>query len=180
MDMQSIAFVCFALLLASFGSDPAPPQRVPELHAISFAGQPVNLPDGLRGHATVLIVAFSENARGSVTLWSRRLAADFGDSPTVLYYEMPVLTGVPHFLQGIVLEKIRKDVPPPAQPRFVPILDHEKEWKAVTGEGTRGREDDAYLLVVDGAGNVRSELIADAPTDVTYADLKRRVQSVQP
>ena len=180
MHMRLLPTVSLALLLAPPRSGPAPLPRVPELHATSFAGEPVNLPDSLRGHASVLIVAFSENARGSVTLWSRRLAADFRDSPTVLYYEMPVLTGVPHFLQGLVLGKIKKDVPPRAQPRFVPILDHEKEWKAVTGEGTRGGEDDAYLLVVDGGGNVRSELIAGAPTDATYAELKRRVESLQP
>ena len=180
MLMRVLSTLCLALLLAPGGSGPTPPQRVPELHATSFAGQPVNLPDALRGHASVLIVVFSQSARGSVTLWSRRLAADFGDSPTVLYYEMPVLTGVPHFLQGLVLGRIKQDVPAGAQPRFVPILDHEKEWKAITGEGTRGGQDDAYLLVVDGAGNVRSEMVAGAPTDATYADLKRRLEMLQP
>ncbi len=151
--------------------------HIPELHATAFSGDQVDLPQGLRGHTAVLIVGFSQSSRDSITGWSRRLAADYRSSPTVLYYEMPVLAGVPKFLRGAVLGKIKKDVPARAQPRFVPIVDHEDEWKSAVGFD---RPDDAYLLLVDGSGTIRSHMAAAAPTDQTYADLKHRLEAIQP
>ena len=160
-------------------------QRIPELHATAFSGETVDLPQGLRGHTAVLIVSFSQGSRESVTGWSRRLAADYRSSPTVLYYEMPVLAAVPRFLRGVVLGKIKKDVPSREQPRFVPIVDHEDDWRNAVGFGKQNAghpagADDAYLLVVDGFGTIRFRMAAPAPTDQTYAELKRQLESITP
>jgi hypothetical protein len=170
------------LLLSISLSLPALAQsaRIPDTHATSFSGATVDLPQSLRGHTTVLILGFSQGSRAAVTAWALRLAADYRDSPTVLYYEMPVLAGVPHLLRGVVLGKIKKDVPPRAQPHFVPILDHESDWKLLTGFNKQGREDAAYLLVVDGTGAIRSRLTSGLPTDQTYADLKHHLEVSKP
>ncbi len=159
--------------------------RIPELHATAFSGDAVNLPQGLEGHTAVLIVAFSQGSRDAVTGWSRRIAADYRSSPTVLYYEMPVLAAIPRFLRGVVLGQIKKDVPPRAKPRFVPILDHEDEWKTAVSFGRQESgnlpgPNDAYLLVVDGSGTIRSRMAGPAPDDRAYAELKRRLESIKP
>lgn len=182
MVMQLCRLLSLALLL--------PPllhaqERIPELHATAFSGETVDLPQGLRGHTAVLIVSFSQGSRDSVTGWSRRLADDYRNSPTVLYYEMPVLAAVPRFLRGVVMGKIKKDVPPRDQPRFVPIVDHEAEWRSAVGFGKQDTghpagADDAYLLVVDGFGTIRFRTAAPAPTDQTYAELKRRLEATTP
>jgi len=167
--------ILFCLLLCA----PALAQsiRIPDTHATSFSGAPIDLPQSLNGHTAVLILGFSQNSREAVTAWALRLAADYRDSPTVLYYEMPVLAGVPHILRGFVLGKIKKDVPPRAQPRFVPILDHESDWKLATGFTSQGREDNAYLVVVDGTGAIRSRIASGLPTDQAYAELKRSLEA---
>ena len=177
--------VLISLAVLARAQVPAPAGRIPEIHATAFSGDPIDLPQALRGHTAVLILGFSQSSRDPVTQWSRRLAADYRNSPTVLYYEMPVLADVPKFLRGMVIGKIKKDVPPRAQPRFVPILDHESEWKVAVGYSSqdgpqKGREDDAWLLVVDSSGVIHSRLAVGPPTDQTYADLVRRLASIKP
>jgi hypothetical protein len=137
-------------------------------------------PDALRGHASVLIVSFSQSARDNVTAWYRRVNSDFKSSPAVLYYEMPMLGGAPGFLRGAIVKKIKQDVAAPAQPHFVPVLDHEDQWKTVCGWSKQLPEDHTYILLVDGTGQVRFHAEYAAPTDQSYADLKQRLLALKP
>ena len=79
------------------------------------------------------------------------MAGEYRNSATVVYYEMPVLESVPRLLRGLVLKKIGESVPEPARDRFLPVLDHEANWKNTAGFV---KADDAYVLVVDGGGAV--------------------------
>ncbi len=170
---MTLSFMLAALLSFSL---PAASETIPETHAMTLANAPVNLPADLKGHPTVLILGFSQSSREAVTKWARRLAADYRDSPTVLYYEMPVVAEVPRMLRGMVIRRIRQDVPERAQPRFVPITDHEDEWKAVSGYSKQGGEDAAYLIVLDPTGKVQSRQAAGIPTDQTYAAVKQSLE----
>ena len=175
LTRMTSSFILSALLFLSVS---APTQSIPETHATTLANAPVNLPADLKGHPTVLILGFSQSSREAVTKWARRLAADYRDSPTVLYYEMPVVAEVPRMLRGMVIRKIRQDVPERAQPRFVPITDHEEEWKAVSGYSKQGGEDAAYLIVLDPTGKVQSRRAAGVPTDESYAAVKQTLEAM--
>ena len=146
-------------------------QRIPALHGVVLTGETVDLPDALKGKVGVLVVGFSQSSREQVTAWGKRLAGDYRDSNSILYYEMPVLASVPKLIRGWVLGKIKGSVPPRAQSRFLPVLDHEGEWKSVAGFGPA---DDAYILVVDGNGAVRWKTEGGA-SDASYAEVKRHV-----
>jgi hypothetical protein len=150
-------------------------ERIPEVHGTSLSNQAVNLPGALRGKVGVLVLGFSRGSRDAVASWGRRLATDYQASPTVDYYEMPVLAAVPRMIRGLIVKSIKSSVPVSEQARFVVILENEAAWKAVTHYG---RPDDPYLLVVDSQGSVVWQM-QGAPTDAAYAALKEHVDALR-
>jgi hypothetical protein len=165
----------FVGLLAGVAGAQQPDARIPEVHAISFSNESVNLPKGLKGKVGVLVVGFSRDSREADSAWGKRLAADYRESSTVVYYEMPVLAAVPRMVRGFVVKSIKSSVPASEQARFVVILENEAAWKTVTHYG---RPDDPYLLVVDSQGNVMWQT-QGAPTEAAYAALKQHVEELR-
>ena len=160
---------------AALAGDPAP-ARIPPVHATALNGDAIDLPATLKGNPAVLVMGFSQGSRGDVTAWGRRLAADFHDSAKVRYYEVSMLAGVPKFLRGYVLRKIAADVPDRAKPHFFSIDDHEAEWRTVA---SYHKPDDAYVLLVDGGGEVRWR--AEGPvTDADYQQLRQQLDALRP
>jgi hypothetical protein len=148
---------------------------IPEVHGTVLTGEKVDLPDALKGKVGVLIVGFSQASREQVTAWGRRLAGDYRGSNAVLYFEMPVVESVPKLLRGWVMKKMGESVPDRAKGTFLPLVDHEKEWKAAV---RYTQADDAYVLVVDGAGIVRARAEGTA-SDESYAAVKRTVEGLK-
>ena len=167
--------LCLAAASAAMAGEPGP-AMIPPVHGSALNGEAIDLPASLKGTPAVLVVGFSPGARGDVTAWGKRLAADFHDPGTVRYYEVSMLAGVPKFLRGYVLRKIAADVPGPAKQHFLSIDDHEAEWRAVAGYR---KPDDAYVLVVDGGGQVRWK--AEGPaTEAMYQQMKARLEAIRP
>ena len=149
--------------------------RIPEVHATSFSNEAVKLPEDLKGKVGVLVLGFSKDSREADSAWGKRLAADYRESPTVMYYEMPVLAAVPRMIRGLIVKSMKSSVPASEQARFVVILENEAAWKTVTHYG---RPDDPYLLVVDSQGSVVWQT-QGAVTDAAYAALKQHVEALR-
>jgi hypothetical protein len=163
------------VFLAVCAYAPACAQQIPPVHATALSGARVDLPEALRGRAAVLVLGFSQASRDQVTAWGKRLAADYRESDSVIYFEMPVLESVPRMLRGWVTKKMGESVPDRARATFLPIADHEAEWKAAANFSKSG---DAYVLVVDKTGAVRGR--AEGPaTDATYAEVKRLLETAR-
>ena len=173
----SFSLVCLTAVFAAqsvsapVATNTLPAIYIPATQGTVLTGSQVALPQELTGKEGVLVVGFSQSAREEVTAWGKRLAAEYRDSPTVLYYEMPVLAGVPKLLRAWVLKKVAAGVPDRAKARCLPVFDHEADWKAASGFA---RDEDAYVLLVDGTGKViwRTEGSAD---DERFAELKRHL-----
>jgi hypothetical protein len=164
-----------ALLAGAVTSAQRTGVRIPEVHATSFSNEAVNLPEGLRGKVGVLVLGFSRDSREADAAWGKRLAVDYGESPTLVYYEMPVLAAVPRMVRGLIVKSIKSSVPAKEQARFVVILENEAAWKTVTHYE---RPDDPYVLVVDSQGSVVWQT-QGAATDAAYADLKQHVEALR-
>ena len=149
------------------------PDRIPDLHSTTLSGQTVDLPAALEGKVGILVVGFSRDSRAQATVWGTRLAAEFGQSSSVLYFELPVVEDVPRLLRGAVLHAISREVAPAARAHFLPISSNEAQWKAVAHFN---EPDAAYVLVVDGSGNIRWQTSSD-PTDGSYASLRQAVRN---
>ena len=149
--------------------------RIPAVHAPSFSNEMVNLPEGLKGRVGVLVVGFSRGSRENTTAWGKRLAADYRESPGVLYYEMPVLASVPKMIRGFVINQIRSSVPEQERPRFVVLLENETAWQILVGYKNA---EDAYVVVVDGQGVVRWQTHG-AATDAAYGAMKQEIEGLK-
>ena len=157
------------------GGEPPAGAHIPPVHGVTLTGERVDLPEAFQGKVGVLVVGFSLASRGDVTAWGKRLASDYRDPKGVTYYEMPMLASVPRLLRGWVLKKIAAEIPQPAQGRFLPLYDDEPEWRAAAGYT---KPDDAYVLVVDGAGVVQFHAQGQA-TETTYAEVRKRVDGLR-
>jgi hypothetical protein len=150
-------------------------ERIPEVHGTSLSNQAVNLPEALQGRVGVLVLGFSRSSREAVAGWGRRLATDYRESPTVEYFEMPVLASAPGMVRGFIVRSMRSSVPGPMQARFVPIMDNEAAWRTLVHYGP---PDDPYLLLVDGQGDVVWQTQGQ-PTDAAYAVLKQQIEALK-
>lgn len=165
-------FVSLLFLLTCVAtSAPAqsPPNRIPNLQSTTLTGQPIDLPAAFGGKIGILIIGFSRESRTPAAEWGKRLAADFEHSPDILYFELPVLEDVPRLLRGVVLHAIARDLSPRAQSHFLPITANEAAWKSAAHFA---EPDAAYVLVVDGSGNIRWQTSGD-PIDERYTSLRR-------
>ena len=149
---------------------------IPQVHAATLAGAPVDLPGNLNGSAAVLIFGFSQASRAEVAAWGKRLAQDYNNSHTVSYYELAQLQSVPRPLRGWVGRRIAGSIPDRAKPHFVILTDHEAEWKVLTGFK---QPDSAYLLLIDRTGTVQYRAVG-VPTDAAYTALKQHLESIAP
>jgi hypothetical protein len=172
--MKSCRGIIWAFAL-SFLCPLAEAQRIPEVHGTSFTGAAVNLPEALQGKAGVLVIGFSQGSRDAVTVWGKKLAGDYYDSPAVAYYEMPVLASVPKLMRGFVAGRIKASVSDRGRPHFVPLFDNEDAWRRLVHYTA---PDDAYVLIVDGSGAVRWQMQGQA-TDAAYAVLKLKLEMLQ-
>jgi len=149
--------------------------RIPLTHGMLLSGEKVDLPEALKNKVGVLVLGFSRSSGDAVAEWGKKLFRDYNGSTAVSYYEISVLEAVPGILRGYVVKKISESVPDVAKSHFLPVVDHEKEWKAAAGFKP---SDDVYVLVVDGAGVVRARVFGIA-SDANFAELKRQVDAVR-
>ncbi len=146
-------------------------ESIPAVHCESLAGQRVNLPADLHGRKGVLVIGFSRDAQGPVRDWGRRLAMDYGSSSTVGFYEMAMLAGAPRVMRGFIVRAMKKDVSEAGQAHFLPVADHEGDWRVVA---RYDRPETAYVVVVDGSGAVRWTTSGPL-TEAAYAEMKQRL-----
>ncbi len=154
---------------------PAAGTLIPAVSANTLAGEPVRLPADLHGKDGILVLGFAKDARAQVRDWGKRLATDYFTSPTVLYYEMPVVAGVPRLLRSLVMKQIAAEVSDRGKHHFVPINDNEARWRALAHVTDANQ---AYLLVVDATGSV--QYTASGPlTEAAYQAVRAHLPASQ-
>jgi hypothetical protein len=147
---------------------------VPKSHGTTLEGMPTTLPDALQGKAGVLVVGFSHASQTQVASWGTRLAADYGQSHDVAFFEIPMLAGAPRMLRGMIVRSMGKSVPQDEKPHFLPMMEGEPAWRAAT---RYDKPDDAYVLVVDGSGTVQWQTEGQA-TDAAYSQMKSHLAAL--
>ena len=84
-------------------------QAIPEAYGTTLVGNSVGLPDAVHGKVGILVVGFSKSSQGQVAAWGRRLSADFNQSSSVVYFEVPMLAGAPGILRGMIARQMGVD-----------------------------------------------------------------------
>ena len=148
---------------------------IPAASGTTLSGDKVSLPQDLHGRPGVLILGFTQASREQATAWGKRLAVDFHDAPEIHFYETPMLAGVPRLLRGMVLKKIAGTVSENGKHHFLPLYDHEAEWRSAV---QYSQPADAYVLLLDGSGNIRWRT-QGALSEAADAELQRRLQALR-
>jgi len=137
----------FFLLWRLSASDAIPP-----FHGQTFSDTPVALPADLHGRLGILVIGFSKKSSAQTGAWNKPLLKDYGNDPHIAYYQCAVLADVPVFVRSMVLKSIRSPMPPAERSHFIPVQSDSSKWK----EAVRfSAPDDAYILVVDPAGQIQ-------------------------
>jgi ATP10 protein len=170
------SFIAAGASLSPAATIPPSGDRIPPVHGTTFADVKVDLPQALHGKVGIFVIGFSQDSRDAITTWGKRLAGDFYDSPTVAYYEMPVLASVPKLLRGFVAGRIKASVSDRGKPHFLPITENESAWRNLVHYAN---PDAPYILLVDEQGNVHWQS-QGPPTEATYAALKCELETLRP
>lgn len=166
---RSQFLILFALAAAS--ACWAAAQTIPPVNAKALDDSQVVLPKSSGTQFLVLVLGFSHKSGDLCTPWDKKLSTDFPSNAPAEYYQIPVLAGAPSFVRPMILKGMRKGVPPNDQPRFVPVYDHEAEWKKLVSFSA---PDDPYILLARPDGTVIWQthgLFSEA----LYAELKNAI-----
>ena len=168
--MRRLTF-CLLLLTLSIAANA---QSIPAIKAKTLADTDIVLPQPGGTQILVLVVGFSHKSAENCAPWGKRLSTDFRSDTHVAYYQLPVLQGAPSFVRPMILRGMRKDMLADEQAHFIPILDHEDEWKKLVSFSA---PDDAYILLTDSHGHVVWQTHGSV-TDASYDALKSAVSKL--
>jgi hypothetical protein len=142
-----------ATLLLTSAVAPSPSNIIPPAQGTALDGHAVTLPRDLATHATILIIGYSQHSADNTTAWEKPIRAQLASPPAIGYFDMPCIEDAPSFVRPLIVRSIRKQVPDPLKPFFVPLTSGQAAWKQLTGF-TPTAPDAAYIVLVDGSGRV--------------------------
>ena len=173
MKRLRIAALCLSTLVSS---STFLAQSIPPVKAKALDDSEVVLPKPGGQQFLILVLGFSHKSGETCTPWDKRIAADYGSDSHIAYYQLPVLAGAPSMVRPMILHGMRKDVPAFLHPHFVPIYDHEEDWKKLVNFSGA---DDAYILVTGPDGQVLWHTHGPL-TDAAYAELQSNITKLAP
>ncbi|HET7893394.1 MAG TPA: hypothetical protein VFL34_17830 [Candidatus Sulfotelmatobacter sp.] len=149
-------------------------QTIPPIKSKALDDSEVILPKLGSPQYLILTIGFSHKSGEQSSAWGKRLIADFPpNDPHVAVYQFAQLQGAPSMIRGMIVHGMHKDVPASQHSHFVPLFDHQDEWKKLVNFSA---PDDAYVLFTTPDGHVLWQTHGSV-TDASYAALKAAVSS---
>lgn len=162
------------LVLAVLAAPSLYAQTIPPVKGKALNDSEVMLPTPGSSQYLILTIGFSHKSGAQSSAWGKRLTADFSpNDPHVAIYQFAELQSAPSFIHGTIVRGMRKDVPASQHSHFVPLFDHQDEWKKLVNFSG---PDDAYVLFTSPDGRVLWQTHGPV-TDASYAALKAAVAS---
>jgi hypothetical protein len=146
-------------------------QSIPSVKAKALDDSEVILRKSAGQQLLILILGFSHKSGEACRAWSQRVAADYGSDPHATYFQLAGLESAPSFGGGMIVKNMRKGVPPAQQSRFVPLFEHQEDWKKAANFSA---PEDAYVLISFPAGRILWRTRGTV-TDASYTDRKGAV-----
>lgn len=126
-------------------------ETLPATAGEALSGRRLVLADAVRGHAAILVVAFTKQAGDSSKAWAQAIRADSALAGLELF-SVAMLGQAPGLVRGMIKSSIRKGLTPAEQDSFVVITQDEKLWRRYLNVIV---ENDTYVVLLDAAGQVR-------------------------
>jgi len=169
------ATLCFASFMSQVSK--AQGKTIPATEATTLSGQAIQLPRDLPAHA-LLVLGFSEKSSTDSAECGTRLQEAVPRQVDAKVFQLPVLEDVPRLIRGFVTRSMKKSVSARLQSTFVPVFDHESEWKRLTGFES---PDDAYILLTGPQGAVLWRTRGPCSADkvrIVISELERESRAV--
>lgn len=164
-----LSLLCACCLVVAFA------QTIPTSTAETLTGKKVELPNGVKGHASVFIVGFSRKSKEQTSEWGKRLRPELAQDHAVQIYEIAHLEGAPRLFRGMIVSGIRKGVPPDQQDNFFTLFEAQDAWKQWVGFS---EPDDAYVVLVDKTGQATWKTHG-AVSQASVDELKKELARVE-
>lgn len=171
---QRLALIFALLLSALLAAQSQTADSLPKIKGESLTGHQVVLPEDASGKVAALIFGFSKSSKNADNAWARKISADFSGQPSLVVYQLPVIESAPRFVRGMIVSSMRKSTPENMRDHFVPIVENEAALKSFVHYKD---SDDAYLVVLDRAGNV-VQLTHGQLNEATYSEVRGKLESL--
>jgi len=174
--MNASQATCATLLLLSSSGIQCAPSSIPPVAANSLAGEKVELPKDLHGPVSFLVVGFSQKSADQAKEWGKAIAGlGACQGQRLTWFQLPVLAGAPGFVRPLIMRSMKSGLTRDLQRHFVPITDHEEDWKLAAGYQTGDQKDDAYVLATDEKGQIVAKWHGSRqPSEVVLQETFRR------
>lgn len=150
-------------------------QSIPHVQADTLSGKKIVLPDAAIGHPAIFNIGFSRAGGDSTGRWGRELKKQLGGNTDLRFYSVAVLQDAPKMVRGMIRHGMRGSVPKDEQDNFALIYEGEDTWKTFAGFTD---SDDAYLVLVDSAGNVQARVHGKAPDEQGLGALREALTKI--
>jgi hypothetical protein len=159
--MRTLACTLLALCAGILHAE----RPIPNIEGETLSGKRAALPKDLGSKPALLIIGFTHSSQAQTKVWGLRVRDRFP------MWSIAVLEDVPHLVRGMVSHSIKSGIPKDQYDRFLLVYHGEKELKQAAGFD---RPDDAYLLVIDGAGAIRWSFHGSV-TDAAVEEIGRQL-----
>jgi len=168
--MSAVLFVFLVRALPCY----AQTQAIPAVKGKALDDSEVVLPKPENQQLMILVLGFSHKSGDNCVPWGKHLAADYSSDSRVAYHQVPVLASAPSFVRPMILRGMRKNTPASERGHFVPVYDHEADWKALVSFSA---PDDPYIIVAAADGRVLWQTHGNFG-DSAYAELKTEINKL--
>ncbi len=150
-------------------------QVIPHTEADTLSGKKIVLPDASAGHPAIFIVGFSHAGGESGARWAKQLHQDFASDRNLRIFSVAELQDAPRMVRGLIRHEMRGNVPQNEQDSFVLLYQDGDVWKKLAEFSDAN---DAYILLVDSAGNIRWHAHGKGPDSKAGNALKDEVGKI--
>ena len=112
-----------------FAAAQLPAAQLPPVNAHTLAGQSISLPAALHNQPAILILSTTRKAGDASLRMDNLLGSDAGI--TLPRYNLMLFASLPGLLRRPILGTISRSLPAESRTRFIPLFDHEREWKSL-------------------------------------------------
>ena len=126
----------------------------PGISGKTLNNQPINLPNNQ--HHQLIILGFDQQSGELMEAWVRGLQL-MVPTPPIDWVQVPVIGGVPPFVDGLIKRGMEKSIPKEIQGRFFPYFGN-KKWdilKSIHGSETLADNATPFIVITAPNGQIR-------------------------
>lgn len=130
----------------------------PSIKAKSLTNESIRVPN--KSNQQLLILGFDMKSSEPMEAWVRAL--NLTSKRNISWLQMPVIGGVPPFVDGFIKKGMKKSIPTPIQAQFVPYFGKKKAdiIRAITNQENLSDVVTPFIIIIDDAGSIQFSLQA--------------------